>query len=70
MKYLLTAAIAVFLMSGCQALAPQITKAAGKVQEGVDTYCDEVDEKSRANFRAKVNPTPGGATIVVTCPNE
>jgi len=68
MKYLITVLTAAVLLSGCAYLTPQITRAAEQVQDGVDTYCKEVDEASRENFRAQVNPTPEGATIVVTCP--
>lgn len=67
MKPLYTIILALML-SGCAMLSPQIEKAADKVQEGVDRYCAEVSEQARADFREKINPTPGGATITVTCP--
>jgi len=66
MKILFLSAVMLGL-SGCAMFAPQIEKAAGSVQDGVDRYCAEVDEASRAKFRAQVNPTPGGHTITVEC---
>ena len=66
MKYL-TIILCGFALSGCAALSDEITKAAGKVQDGVDTYCEEVDQAQREKFRAEVNPTPDGNSIVVTC---
>ena len=59
-----------FALGGCAMFAEQITASAEKVGEGVDRYCAEIDQNNRAAFREKVNPTPGGATIVVTCPGD
>lgn len=66
MKYFTILVCAVSL-SGCAALSDEITKAAGKVQDGVDTYCEEVDQAAREKFRAEVNPTPDGNSITVEC---
>lgn len=66
MRFLLP--ILALALSGCTLLSPQMEKAAVKVQDGVDRYCMEVDETRRSQFREMVNPTPGGASITVTCP--
>lgn len=50
--------------------AGEIDKVSGKIGEGVDKYCLELDQDGRAKVRDEVNPTPGGATIVVTCPGD
>ncbi len=66
MKYF-TIILCGIALSGCALFSEEITKAAGKVQDGVDRYCMEVDEGNRAEFREKVNPTPDGNSIEVTC---
>lgn len=58
----------VVVVSGCATFGDDLDKAAEKVGKGVDRYCSEVSEQGRADFRNKVNPTEGGASIVVTCP--
>ena len=68
MKYLIIPVIA--LLSGCALFSEEITESADAVADGVDRYCDEVSQASREKFRSKVNPTPGGASIVVTCPGD
>lgn len=69
MKYLFILLFA-FAMSGCAMFAGEIDKVSGKIGEGVDKYCLELDQDGRAKVRDEVNPTPGGATIVVTCPGD
>ena len=66
MKYIVIAAV--FTLAGCAQLQPVLERSAGKVAEGIDTYCEETDENFRTDFRAEVNAKTNGATIVVTCP--
>ena len=63
-------ALFVLPLAGCAMFADEITRSAEAVGEGVDRYCAEVDQANRDKFRGKVNPTPGGASIAVTCPGD
>ncbi|NNF66362.1 MAG: hypothetical protein HKM98_02520 [Gammaproteobacteria bacterium] len=56
------------LLSGCMMFASEIDQVTDKIGDGVDRYCAELTATARAEVRAQVNPTPRGATIVVTCP--
>ena len=63
-------ALVVGFASGCAVFQEQITKSASKVADGVDAYCENVNKAAREEFRGKVNPTPGGANVTVTCPGD
>jgi len=69
MKYFLIALMAIGL-SGCQMFGSEIDRISGKIGDGVDRYCAELDSAARARVRDMVNPTPGGASIAVTCPGD
>ena len=60
--------LSVLMLPGCALFGDEIDQIAGKIGSGVDRYCAELNEVSRAEIRKSVNPTPGGATIIVTCP--
>ena len=62
--------LAVLFLGGCAMFASEIDKVAGKIGDGVDRYCLELNQADRAQVREEVNPTEGGATIVVTCPGD
>lgn len=57
------------LLVGCALFQEEMLRSADKVQDGVDAYC-EASQQNRETFRSAVNPTPGGATIIVTCPGD
>ena len=68
MKHITLAVLAIITLSACETLGPAHDKVIEKAQEGVDRYCAEVSTELRAETREKFNPTPGGATAVITCP--
>ena len=67
MKYLI---VGVVFLSGCALFADEIDQVSDRIGDGVDRYCSELDQDQRAEVREEVNPTPGGATIKVTCPGD
>jgi len=66
MKYFILVA-AVLLGPGCGLIAPLQEQAAGKIADGVNTYCDESDATFRAGLRADVNSRIAPRSIVVDC---
>jgi len=62
--------LAVLLLPGCAMFQEEMMRSAEKVQDGIDDYYCQASQENREKFREEVNPTPGGATIVVTCPGD
>ena len=66
--------IAVLLLSGCQYLAPLVTKSAEYIGGGVAEYCANVPDSERPDFKAKVeaecDEAAGGTgcQVELTCP--
>ena len=70
MKKLFLIILPLFFLPGCAMFSTEIDRVAGKIGSGVDRYCLELQQADRVQVRQRVNPTPGGATIVVTCPGD
>lgn len=70
MKKLIALFFSLFAISSCAVFTDEIDQVADKIGDGVDRYCSELNQADRMRVRGKVNPTPNGASVVVTCPGD
>ncbi len=67
MKLILTAAIALIILTGCASTADITEDFAEELGEGIQRYCDEFDQDSRMQFREMVNRYSGPHSAKIIC---
>jgi len=70
MKKVFCAIAFLAMLSGCSVLRENADKASSKVADGVNTYCDELDQGARGEFRAMVNAKAAPDKVEVTCEGD